>query len=160
MRIAAVLAMVTLFAACSPGQPAFVDLETLQRPTSPNTYLVCPRALTAAAVDREPPVYALPVAELERVWLAALAAEPRLREVASDPDRHRHLLVQRTPVLRFPDLIQVQFVAVPPDAATVCIYSRSVYGYSDLGQNRRRVEDWLARIRPPAAPIAGGAAPR
>ena len=84
--------------------------------------------------------------------------------------------MQRTPVLRFPDIVQIAFLEAGTtagttagnepgneagtepgneagtepgnEAATLCIYSRSVYGYSDLGRNRARVEDWLARIGP------------
>ena len=137
--------------ACSSGQPALVDLATLQRPASPNTYLVCPRAVTTASIDREPPTWPVPVEVLERTWLEALAAEPRVTPVAADAQRHRHLLVQRTPVLRFPDVIQLDVLPVEPGGATVCLYGRSVYGYSDFGKNRRRIEDWLARIKPPAS---------
>jgi uncharacterized protein (DUF1499 family) len=137
-----------LLGACSPGAPAFVDLAALERPSSPNTYLVCLRTLTVAEVDREPDVWPVPVADLERLWLEALASEPRTRLVASEPERHRHLFVQRTAVFRFPDVIQLDVLPVAPAGSTVCLYSRSVYGYSDLGANRRRVEDWLARVRP------------
>ncbi|MFW5834044.1 MAG: DUF1499 domain-containing protein [Pseudomonadota bacterium] len=142
------VAVLGLLAGCSAGEPDFVDLATLERPASPNTYLVCPRSLTPAPIDREPPVFALEVDDLERHWLRALAEEPRTRQRRAEPLARRYLYVQRTPVLRFPDVIQVQFVAVAPDASTVCLYSRSIYGYSDLGQNRRRIERWLARIGP------------
>ena len=133
---------------CSAGEADLVDLATLERPASPNSYLVCPADHTTAEVDREPPVYALAPAELERVWLAALADEPRLTRRVTEPARRRHLFVQRTPVLRFPDVIQLDVLEVPPDRSTVCLYSRSVYGYSDLDKNRARLEDWLARIGP------------
>ncbi len=143
-----VLAAVGMLAGCGAGEPAFVDLATLERPSSPNTYLVCPADRTTAAVDREPPVYDVPVDVLEARWLDALAGEPRLTRRAAEPEARRHLFVQRTPVLRFPDVIQLAFVEVPPDRSTLCLYSRSVYGYGDLGKNRARVEDWLARIAP------------
>jgi len=126
----------------------FVDLATLERPASPNSYLVCPADRTTAEVDREPPVYALAPAALERLWLDALADEPRLTRRASEPARRRHLFVQRTPVLRFADVIQLDVLEVRPDRSTVCLYSRSVYGFYDLGKNRARVEDWLGRIAP------------
>ncbi len=145
------LSMLAWLAGCSAGPAGLVDLAALERPTSPNTYLACPGDRTTAAVDREPPVWPLAVEELERAWLAALAEEPRLTRRAAEPEAHRHLFVQRTPVLRFPDIVQVEFVEAPPAGATVCVYSRSVYGYSDLGANRARVEDWLTRFVPPPA---------
>jgi len=138
-------------AGCSAGDVDFVDLATLERPSSPNTYLVCPAERTTAAVDRAPPVYALAPDELERIWLAALAEEPRLSRRDAEPDRRRYLFVQRTPILRFPDVVQLEVLEVPPDGSTICLYSRSLYGYGDLGANRRRIEDWLARIGPGAS---------
>lgn len=135
-------------AGCSAGDVDFVDLATLERPSSPNTYLVCPAERTTAAVDREPPIYELAPGELEQIWLEALAEEPRLSRRGAEPERRRYLFVQRTRVLRFPDVIQLEVLDVPPDRATLCLYSRSIYGYGDLGTNRARVEDWLARIGP------------
>ena len=138
-------------AGCSAGDVDFVDLATLERPSRPNTYLVCPAERTTAAVDRAPPVYALAPDELERIWLAALAEEPRLSRRDAEPARRRYLFVQRTPILRFPDVVQLEVLEVPPDGSTICLYSRSLYGYGDLGANRRRIEDWLARIGPGAS---------
>ena len=133
---------------CSAGAVDVVDLATLERPSSPNTYLVCPADRTTAEVDREPPVHALSTDELERVWLDALAGEPRLERRIAEAEARRYVFVQRTPVFRFPDVIQLEILEAPPDGSTICLYSRSLYGYSDLGANRARVEDWLARISP------------
>jgi uncharacterized protein (DUF1499 family) len=133
---------------CSAGDVGVVDLATLERPASPNTYLVCPADRTTAEVDREPTVHALSPDELERAWLEALAREPRLERRIAEAEARRHVFVQRTPVFRFPDVIQLEILEVPPDGSTICLYSRSLYGYSDLGANRARVEDWLARISP------------
>ncbi len=160
MRPLSLLLMLAWLTACSPGEQHFADLAMLERPTTPNTYLVCPAHLTTATVDREPPVYPVSLAELEALWVDALREEPRTSLIAADAQGHRYLYVQRTAVLRFPDVIQIAFVEVPPDGATLCIYSRSIYGRSDFGQNERRVEDWLGRFTPAAAPIAGDAATR
>ena len=149
-RRAGVVAMLGWLMGCSAGEVGPVDLATLERPASPNTYLVCPTAATTAAVDREPPVYPMPAAELERRWLEALADEPRLERRVSDAAARRHVFVQRTAVLRFPDVIQLEILEVPPDRSTLCLYSRSLYGYSDLGANRARIEDWLRRFAPEA----------
>jgi uncharacterized protein (DUF1499 family) len=147
-RVLGGLSLAALLGACGAGDPGFVDLATLERPASPNTYLVCPADRTTAAVDREPPVYDVAVDALEARWLDVLADEPRLTRRAADEAARRHLFVQRTPVFRFPDVIQLDFVEVPPDGATLCVYSRSVYGYGDMGKNRARVEGWFARVTP------------
>jgi uncharacterized protein (DUF1499 family) len=54
--------------------------------------------------------------------------------------------VARTATLNFPDLITVQVRADGPAASTLVLYSRSVYGYSDFGANRKRVIAWLAAL--------------
>ena len=50
-------------------------------------------------------------------------------------------------MFNFPDLITAQVGEAGPDASTLVLYSRSVYGYSDLGVNRRRLNAWLAALR-------------
>jgi uncharacterized protein (DUF1499 family) len=37
------------------------------------------------------------------------------------------------------------------DGSTIAIYSRSRFGYSDLGVNQRRVEEWMTALRTKAA---------
>jgi uncharacterized protein (DUF1499 family) len=49
-------------------------------------------------------------------------------------------------VFNFPDLVTVQVSPAPPDGATLVIWSRSVYGESDLGVNRKRVVAWLSAL--------------
>jgi len=50
-------------------------------------------------------------------------------------------------VFNFPDLIMAQVTPATPDSSTLIIYSRSLYGHSDLGVNRKRVETWLAALQ-------------
>ena len=52
----------------------------------------------------------------------------------------------RSAVFNFPDLVTAQVAPAGAGAATLLLYSRSVYGYSDLGANRRRVAAWLAAL--------------
>jgi uncharacterized protein (DUF1499 family) len=41
----------------------------------------------------------------------------------------------------------VQVMKADPDSSTLIMYSRSVYGRSDLGVNRQRVATWLAALQ-------------
>jgi uncharacterized protein (DUF1499 family) len=50
-------------------------------------------------------------------------------------------------VFNFPDLIAAQVNEAGADQSMLVLYSRSVYGYSDLGVNRRRLDDWLVALR-------------
>ena len=53
----------------------------------------------------------------------------------------------RSTLFNFPDLIMVQVMKADPDSSTLIMYSRSVYGRSDLGVNRQRVATWLAALQ-------------
>ncbi|MEM0922633.1 MAG: DUF1499 domain-containing protein [Pseudomonadota bacterium] len=53
--------------------------------------------------------------------------------------------VQRSKLVGFPDFLTVKSVPVAGGASLV-VYSRSQYGYSDLGVNKARVEDWLSKL--------------
>jgi len=50
-------------------------------------------------------------------------------------------------VFNFPDLVMVQIRAEGPDRSDLIVYSRSVYGHSDLGVNRKRIDAWLAALQ-------------
>ena len=60
--------------------------------------------------------------------------------------------VERTPLFRFPDVINAQFLDSGNGTSTLILHSASVYGLDDLGKNRERVEDLLKRTSAPAAP--------
>jgi len=55
-------------------------------------------------------------------------------------------LVQRSALFRFPDTVSIEVIPLGDSRSTLAIYSRSTYGYSDLGVNRKRIERWLARL--------------
>jgi uncharacterized protein (DUF1499 family) len=75
---------------------------------------------------------------------ALLARTPRTLILFAD-DR-RIVAEQRSRLFGFPDRIDVEVVPDGEHSAMLAIYSRSRYGYYDLGANRRRVEEWLRRI--------------
>jgi uncharacterized protein (DUF1499 family) len=127
------------------GPVELVDPTEVQPPDRPSHFLMCPPGRCAATPAAASPVLDRPVDEVERAWLAVVAAAPRTEQLAHDPDRHLYLFVQRTRLIGFPDLIAVRFLDAG-GGATLAVYSRSVYGYWDLGVNRRRIEDWLARL--------------
>jgi uncharacterized protein (DUF1499 family) len=125
---------------------AGIDFATLVRPATPNSYLICPRDRCAAVRDEEGPVYAIPPAQLFARAHAALAAEPRTQLIREQPESLRLVLVQRSRLCRFPDTVTVQVFPLPNGGSTLAVYSRSNYGRSDLGVNRRRVRRWLGLI--------------
>ena len=132
-------------AACS-ADTAGVDFATLVRPSSPNTYLVCPKDRCAAMPDEEGSIYAVPAAQLFERARTLLAAEPRTEVVQEQPETLRLVLVQRSAFFRFPDTITLQVFPLPDGDSTLAIYSQSNYGYGDFGVNKDRVRDWIGLI--------------
>jgi uncharacterized protein (DUF1499 family) len=60
--------------------------------------------------------------------------------------QNRLILIQHSVLLRFPDVITVEFVALDADRSSLAIYSRARYGRGDFGVNRKRVQRWLSRL--------------
>ena len=128
------------------GDVAAVDFATLRLTDKPNQYLICPPELCAATPHGRSPVFQVPVEHLSAAWRQMLGALPRVTLLAENEDGRQLDYVQRSARFRFPDLITVRFLAVAPGQSTLAIYSRSIYGRSDFGVNRARVEAWLGLL--------------
>ncbi|MEJ6391674.1 DUF1499 domain-containing protein [Gymnodinialimonas sp. 2305UL16-5] len=77
--------------------------------------------------------------------IAALA-EAEGAEILAGSIADRHITyVVRTPVMRYPDIVTLRWVAEAP-GTRVDIYSRSIYGMNDLGANTVRVQQWLTAL--------------
>jgi uncharacterized protein (DUF1499 family) len=129
------------------GEVPDIDFATLQRGPDPNQYLLCPKDMCTAQTDGEAPVFDVPVEQLQVAWDEMLAEQPRLQVLRRDVTNIQIDYVQRTRLLRFPDLVTVRFVPIDDTHSTLAIYSRSVWGKGDMGVNRIRVEEWLARVK-------------
>lgn len=125
---------------------ALVDFRNLGRSGSSNEYLVCPRGHCPGPADAESPVFDVPAAVLAETVAAALAREPRTRLLRGDRGIGQLVYQQRSRVLRFPDVVQIQVLPLGAERSTLAIHSRSIYGRNDLGVNRRRVKRWLKAI--------------
>ena len=122
------------------------DLRNLARAESPNDALACPAGICAAEADFESPVFAAEAGAVLQSLRQAVEKQPRVELAAEVPDPPQLVFVQRSAIFRFPDSVWIQAVTLP-EGASVIIYSRSNYGYSDLGVNRERVELWLDLLR-------------
>lgn len=137
----------TLESMLDVGEVPVIDFATLQRGPDPNQYLLCPKGMCTAQTDGEAPVFDIPVEQLQVAWDEMLAEQPRLQVLRREVTNIQIDYVQRTRLLRFPDLITVRFVPIDDAHSTLAIYSRSVWGKGDMGVNRIRVEEWLARVK-------------
>lgn len=123
------------------------DLRTVKRPDKPNNYLICPKVLCVGAVDEEGPMVDLPP---EKVLVAALkvaAAEDNTSPAEVNAGVAQIVFIQRTPWLRFPDIVHIQAIQSASGRTGVALYSRSVYGYYDFGANKARARRWMAAIQ-------------
>ncbi len=73
------------------------------------------------------------------------AREPRTSPLGAATPATAQWVV-RSAVWNFPDIVAVQVLPRGPGSSTLALYSRSLYGHSDLGVNRRRIEAWLAAL--------------
>jgi hypothetical protein len=127
-------------------RPMPMDMNRIERPATPNTFLAGP-----AAMQPKPDLVVedqrLPAAVLYQKARDLFAAQPRSYVAAEFPDRLQVHYVVRSAVLNFPDLVTVQVNSVAADRSTLVIWSRSVYGRSDFGVNRDRTQSWLAALQ-------------
>ncbi len=123
-----------------------VDLTTLTRPSSPNSTFVAPPDFSRARRDAEAPLFACNWTRLAEAWDRAVTTFPRTAEHNRSSDGRQRTYVQRTALMGYPDVITIEFVALEDNQSSVAIYSRSQYGYSDFGANRRRVNAWLRSL--------------
>ncbi len=124
-----------------PADP--VDFATLERPSSPNTCLGAPPGFPRADLALPP----LP-ADIAGAWAALRSLGdrfPRTTKLAEWPERHQAHWVVRSALLNFPDIVVAEVTAGPAGSG-LFLYSRSLFGYSDFGVNRRRVEAWAAAL--------------
>jgi uncharacterized protein (DUF1499 family) len=126
--------------------PTLLDMAHIQRPTSPNTALAAPAGADPAA-DITTPVFPVPPTRLYDAVIAVAADQPRTFLAAAYPAQRQADFVVRSAWFNFPDLITAQIGDRGSETSTLVLYSRSVYGYSDLGVNRQRLNTWLAALQ-------------
>lgn len=126
--------------------PQPMDVTQIVRPASPNTSLAAPGDFSPAP-DIVTPVFHLPAGQLFALVRDVATSQPRTYPAALFADRLQAHYVVRSALFNFPDLVMVQVRQSGPDNSELIVYSRSVYGRSDLGANRKRVEAWLAALQ-------------
>lgn len=149
MYAAIAAAVVVLFVCRAPlldrvypaGVQTDLSLETLRLGPKPNQYLVLPRGWGAEQPHRESPVFDFSADELKRRWDAVAAASPRTLRLSADT------VATRSWFWRFPDLVTVAFIPLTEDSSAIAVYSRALYGYSDLGKNKKRIDAWLSALK-------------
>ena len=125
--------------------PPPMDFARISRPSSPNTALAAPDGF-APKPDLITPAYDVPPAKLFAAISAVAAGQEHIFPQVDYPDRLQAHYVARSALLNFPDLIAVQVVPDGDARSRLILYSRSVYGQSDFGVNKKRLTAWLAAL--------------
>ncbi|HET9663110.1 MAG TPA: DUF1499 domain-containing protein [Burkholderiales bacterium] len=118
--------------------------DSLQRPDSPNNWLVAPVDFLIKP-DAVAPVFPVPAPALLETFKSVVLRPKRITLVAQSA-RALHL-VAATCLLRFEDDVWALFMPVAESEATLALYSASRVGYWDMGTNRRRLNAWIERLR-------------
>ena len=129
------------------GDLEVVEFAELKLTDKPNQFLMCPPGLCDTNSNVESPVFDVPVARLRAHLREVVAAQPRVELLTKDEDGQQIDYIQRSARFRFPDIITVRFISVSTSQSTLAIYSRSIYGESDFGVNRERIDAWLTFLR-------------
>jgi uncharacterized protein (DUF1499 family) len=134
----------------APDDPSDWHVDPLVAPTSgrANAWWVVTDGVGVASPDGRAPSYAVSAAELARSVDAFVLSQPSTSILAGSPDQLWSTYIQRSRLLRFPDYVTVRTVDLGDGTSGIAVWSRSRYGYSDLGVNRRRVEMLLAALQP------------
>ena len=133
---------VMLYVRFTPSDPELwhVDPRAASRPDTPNSWLIRP-----VGGDAPSPEFALTAPELAALVDEVVLAQPRTRRLAGSVEAGHMTYVARTPLMGFPDYVSIRVFATAT-GASLAVFSRARFGQSDLGVNRKRVEDWLAAI--------------
>jgi uncharacterized protein (DUF1499 family) len=125
-------------------RPEPLDFQQLVLPSSPNAAFAAPPGFPVQA-QLDTPLFPVPPEQLFETMKALAVTFPRTWLLADWPDLKQAQWVERSAMLGFPDIIVAQ--AVPRESGSgLLLYSRSRYGWSDFGVNRKRVEKWIAGL--------------
>ncbi|MEO1293880.1 MAG: DUF1499 domain-containing protein [Pseudomonadota bacterium] len=129
-----------------------VDPLTVLPSETPNSFRVAIPAFTEYEVMLEAPIYDADAQTLALAFDEFVMAQPRVERIAGTVAEGWITYVQRTETLQFPDYISVRFYDLEAGEnadsaqATIAIYSRSRFGYADMGVNQERVTRWMTAL--------------
>ncbi|BAN03997.1 DUF1499 domain-containing protein [Ilumatobacter coccineus] len=121
------------------------DPLTAAKPSTPNSYRVAPLSAPAGA-DVEAPVFSVPVGDLAAAFDAVALGDGRVEVLAGSAADGHVTYVQRSALFAFPDYVSVRFLDAEHGGSTLAVFSRSRFGQSDLGVNKKRVLRWLEGV--------------
>src|SRR5580658_5105847 len=86
-----------------------IAIRDLRDPIPDNAFLACPVGYCAATAAASPS-FAVSLERLVDDWEEVIADASGIVRVTAGPAQHRLVLIQHTMLLRFPDIVTVEFV--------------------------------------------------
>jgi hypothetical protein len=126
-----------------PGEVTFIDFAEVRMERRPNRFLVCPTFDLCAELNDRTAIFDAEVPQMKARWDELIALEPRMELVLADEEKMQYVYIQRSRLLRLPDVLTVQFYDEGNFRSTLAIYSRGIYGSGDFGSNSSRVIRFL-----------------
>jgi uncharacterized protein (DUF1499 family) len=124
-----------------------IDFEILVLAPIPNQFLMLPRGFKSASKPHiRSPDFSMSEVALARKVEEAILSHPGTRLVMSYGNEKQMLFEVRSAVFGFPDYVTVEAVDLGPTRSALALYSRSRFGITDLGTNRRRTLRWLKAL--------------
>lgn len=91
-------------------------------------------------------VYGVEPQKLRLAFLQVATSQPRVSQNSADDASFADELTVRSALFGFPDLVSVKILDAKGGKSMLAIYSRSVYGRSDLGVNKARTMAWIGQL--------------
>lgn len=112
-----------------------LDPATADLTDKPNEYRI-----TSAVFDMTPE-------KLIKTFDDLAMLQPRVKRLAGSVDDLMITYLQRSKTVGYPDYITVKATPAGAEQSQLVIFSRSRFGHSDLGVNKRRIDAWLLGLR-------------
>lgn len=131
-----------LFVRFAPVSPArwHVDPLTVEVPNKDNHFILRPQG-----GDGPAPVFQADPATVAGALQQVIRESPRAVLIAGSAEAGHVTVMERSRLVGFPDFVTIKIIQTD-GGSELAIFSRSQYGYSDLGVNRARVERWLEEL--------------
>ena len=124
------------------------SLKSVVRPAKPNTAYMVPDGIeTQSERDAASPVFGMSADAVFAMAVDFWSGLTRVNLVEKDDANRRAHFIAKTALMRFKDDILFEVVDLADGQSSVILYSASRVGYSDLGTNRKRVDQWLELLK-------------
>ncbi|MEC8064112.1 MAG: DUF1499 domain-containing protein [Pseudomonadota bacterium] len=122
-----------------------IDWKNPPKPNTNNYFYICADGFCDqnAQIAKS---YAISTDVLYQIIQDVIMKQPRTELVKQDTHNKTMVIVQRTPWLKFPDVIQIQVISTESEQASYLWYSKAVYGYYDFEVNKKRLLDWQTLV--------------